>query len=267
MNLFQAFSKSQLPSSKVSNYFEIYDHLLAKYRNQKITIVEVGVAEGGSLYMWKSYLEKTHNKFRIIGIDIDPKAKDLEKDFEIFIGNQSDPKFWAQFYAEVGKIDILIDDGGHSNRMQIQTLVSSHEHINDGGMIVIEDVHQSLSWTVGNPHPYSFMSFVNLVAKAIVAKSPGTKFLKRYPKLISENVYSVQVFQGIVVFFVDKTKTVPNQIVTNLSSQVSRGKQQFNSSIWTRIYSRIKYNRFTRKQNYVTNFIRNFESFRFFRNL
>ena len=49
---------------------------LNKYVNKKIVFVEVGVADGGSLHMWRSYLGK---KARIIGIDLNPIATFVAK--------------------------------------------------------------------------------------------------------------------------------------------------------------------------------------------
>ena len=90
--------------------------------------------------MWKKFLGK---KARIIGIELNPDAKTRKKGFKIFIGDQSDPKFWKKFYRDVGKIDILIDDGGHTNLQQITTFMESVNNINNNGIIVIEDTHTS----------------------------------------------------------------------------------------------------------------------------
>jgi len=58
--------------------------------------VEIGVANGGSLFMWRSFFGK---KARIIGIDFNPTAKKWEKyGFEIFIGNQAHSIFWNFFF-------------------------------------------------------------------------------------------------------------------------------------------------------------------------
>ena len=62
--------------------------------------------------MWREFFGKDA---RIIGIDLNPKAKQFEKyGFEIFIGDQSSKKFWSNFYNEVGNIDILLDDGSYT---------------------------------------------------------------------------------------------------------------------------------------------------------
>lgn len=62
--------------------------------------------------MWKSYFG---DKAKIFGIDIDPRCKKLEEEnIKIFIGSQSDRKFLRELKELIPKIDILIDDGGHS---------------------------------------------------------------------------------------------------------------------------------------------------------
>jgi len=111
--LFKSFETAPKYSIKWNNYFEIYEKILKKFVNKKITLVEIGIGDGGSLFMWKKFLGK---KAKIIGIELNPKAKKLEKfGFKIFTGDQSDPIFWKNFYKKIGKIDILIDDGGHTN--------------------------------------------------------------------------------------------------------------------------------------------------------
>ena len=67
------------------------------------TLVEVGVLNGGSLFMWRKYFGEN---VRIIGIDLNPAAKHFDKyGFEIFIGDQADPKFWRSFIV---KLEILM---------------------------------------------------------------------------------------------------------------------------------------------------------------
>ena len=113
------FENLELYCTKHQKYFEIYEEILSKYVDEKVVVVEIGVLSGGSLLMWKKFFGE---KARIIGIDLNEKAKELEKyGFEIFIGDQSKPEFWKTFFSKIGPIDILIDDGGHSNSDQIIT--------------------------------------------------------------------------------------------------------------------------------------------------
>ena len=71
------------------------------------------------------------------------------------------------FYNKVGKIDILLDDGGHYNKQQIITLNSSIPNITDGGMIVVEDCHASYMSEFGNPSKFSFMNFSKYIIDKI----------------------------------------------------------------------------------------------------
>ena len=97
---FKFFKTSKYYSTKHKNYFKIYDHIFKKYIGKKIILVEIGVLSGGSLFMWKNFFE---GNAEIIGIDLNPIAKKWEKyGFKIFIGNQSDPNFWRNFFKKVG---------------------------------------------------------------------------------------------------------------------------------------------------------------------
>ena len=46
---FFAYKKSPYRSIKHTTYFGVYDHIFTKYRNKKITFVEIGILGGGSL--------------------------------------------------------------------------------------------------------------------------------------------------------------------------------------------------------------------------
>ncbi len=159
------FNEVKYSSVKYNTYFHVYEHIFKKYVGQKITFVEVGVLNGGSLFMWREFLGP---QARIIGIDLNPAAQKWnDHGFEIFIGSQSDPQFWADFYSKVGPVDILLDDGGHTNRQQIVTVAESIAHINDGGVLIVEDVHSSYMPSFGNPSKYSFINFSKKIIDSI----------------------------------------------------------------------------------------------------
>ena len=87
-----SFFKSPYKSIKYSSYFNTYENLFSNFINKKITFIEIGVLNGGSLFMWKDYLGENAS---IIGIDNNPEALRWKKYvFEIFIGDQADPVFW-----------------------------------------------------------------------------------------------------------------------------------------------------------------------------
>jgi hypothetical protein len=123
------------------HYFDIYDRHFSRFKNKEITILEIGVSHGGSLQMWKEYFGP---KAKIYGIDINPLCKDLEEDnIKIFIGSQSDPDFLKEVKKSIPKIDILIDDGGHTMEQQIVSYEVLFDHVLDNGVYLCEDLHTS----------------------------------------------------------------------------------------------------------------------------
>ena len=201
--LLKKFNLSPKYSIKWSNYFDIYKNLLSKYKKKKITLVEIGIGDGGSLYMWRSFL---HKKSNIIGVDLNPEAKKLEKDgFKIIIGDQSKKEFWKSFFKKVGKVDILIDDGGHTNIQQITTLVESVNFIKNGGKIIIEDTHTSFMSKKGfnNPSKYSLVSFSSSLIENLHRRNPN---IKKKMNTFSKKIFSIEYFDSIVSFNIDEKK-------------------------------------------------------------
>jgi hypothetical protein len=94
------------------------------------------VKDGGGLELWRKFFG---DQVRIIGVDLAPAAAEIRaKGFEIYIGHQSDPKFWHEFFEEVGQIDVLLDDSGHTNKQQITTIECALPFVRDGGLILTE---------------------------------------------------------------------------------------------------------------------------------
>jgi hypothetical protein len=123
------------------HYFEIYHRHFQSFRNKPVTIVEFGVSQGGSLQMWKHYFGP---RARIIGVDINPKCAALaEPQIQIRIGDQEDRNFLRSLANEVGGIDVLIEDGGHTMGQQIATFEELWPNIVEGGVFLIEDLHTS----------------------------------------------------------------------------------------------------------------------------
>ena len=118
-SLSKLFEKSENFCIKYEKYFDVYEKYFSKYKEKNIIFVEIGIFNGGSLKVWKEYFGPNA---KIIGIDLNPECKKFEEDgIEVHIGNQSDPKFWDNFFLLVGNVDIILDDGGHTNLDQIIT--------------------------------------------------------------------------------------------------------------------------------------------------
>ena len=202
LKIFQIYKNLKYPSLKIDSYFQVYEEIFKNYVNSKITFVEVGVLGGGSLFMWREYFGKDA---RIIGIDLNPEAeKWREHGFEIFIGSQSSDKFWNDFYDKVGKIDILLDDGGHYNKQQITSVYASIPNVKDGGLIVVEDSHSSYMSSFGNPSKFSFINFSKHVVDKINYRFPFKDPKKNQKK--ENKIFSVTFYESIVVFNINSEK-------------------------------------------------------------
>jgi hypothetical protein len=210
-NLYKLFKESKNFSTKWKSYFPIYEEIFKKYINKKVTFVEVGVANGGSLFMWKKFFGK---KSRIIGIDLNPEVKRFEKEgFEIFIGDQQDKYFWKDFYKKVGNVDVILDDGGHKNLQQISTIAYSLPYIKNNGMVVIEDTMTSyIKKSFGNPSIFSFINFAYQICDSIHRRNP---MLKNLENIYSKKVFSIKFFESIVVLDIDKRKCKINKLIFN----------------------------------------------------
>ena len=210
LEIYKSYLASPYLSLKHSAYFQVYEDLLSKYRNKKITFVEVGVLNGGSLFMWRDFFGP---EARIIGVDFNPLAKRWEEDgFEIFIGSQSSPDFWRDFFSSIGMVDVLLDDGGHTNEQQIVTTHQSIPFIKDGGLLIVEDVHASYFKDFGNPSKYSFINYAKLFIDGINARFPGVEVVKN---MFRDAVYSAHFYDSIVAFSVDRRKCFVSSWTSN----------------------------------------------------
>ncbi len=199
MTSLKAFEKSPYRSVKWTTYFPVYDALFSKYKGTDVTFVEIGVLDGGSLFMWREFLGP---KARIIGVEFNPGAKKWEEHgFEIFIGDQTDKDFWKKFYEEVGPVDVLLDDGGHTFDQQIITVECARDSIRDGGLIVVEDTHSSYQKNFYGPSKLSFIEY----AKNIVDGINFRHATLNVKKPSETTIQSTQFFESIVSFHISKT--------------------------------------------------------------
>lgn len=180
------------------DYFDVYHRSFAKYRGKPITFVEIGIQNGGSLQMWRNYFGENA---KIIGVDVDQNCKNLEQEgFEIWIGDQSDPKFWNEFLQKNPSLDIVLDDGGHTMEQQTNSLVSLFPALVNGGTYLCEDTHTSYfpSHGGGLRRESTFIEAVKSLIDEMHAwyHAPLSKIPESY---IANNLYSVSFFDSIVV--------------------------------------------------------------------
>jgi len=183
---------------KWKHYFEIYDRHFSRFRGTDVHIVEFGVSQGGSLQMWKQYFGPNA---KIFGIDINPHCKKLqEEQIEIFIGDQEDRGFLKALAEKIPRIDILIDDGGHTMKQQINTYEELFSYIDRNGVYLCEDLHTSYwpEWGGGYKkrgtfieYSKNFIDFINAWHSVQTSKLSVTDFTK--------SVHSLHYYDSILV--------------------------------------------------------------------
>jgi hypothetical protein len=126
---------------KWHHYFGVYDRHLARYRGTDVHVLEFGVAQGGSMQMWKDYFGP---RCRIYGVDKNPACKAAEEErVEVLIGDQEDRQFLRTLAAKMPRIDVLIDDGGHRMKQQVHTFEELFPRVDANGVYICEDLHTS----------------------------------------------------------------------------------------------------------------------------
>ena len=210
MSLYTAFSEATHHTKKYDSYFYAYERLLEPYRNKQITLVETGVFDGGSLEMWRAYLGA---KAKVIGVDLNPAVAHLRSlGFGIHIGDQTDPQTWNKLFGETGKINVFIDDGGHTIDQQLATFSYVVDHIADGGIYICEDTHTSYMPEFGCPSPISFVNLAKNLIDGINFRSPRINCSS-----FDARIASIEFFESMVAIKIDR------RLAASKSSEVSNG--------------------------------------------
>lgn len=150
--LFYPFNLSKIAlihkTDKFGSHFYTphYQEHFKRFKFKRNNILEIGVggykdpyAGGNSLRMWKSYFPFS----RIYSLDIYDKSFLQEKRIKIFKGSQIDFEFLNKVVDEIGRLDIVVDDGSHINEHVIESFKFLFPKMKIGGIYVIEDTQTS----------------------------------------------------------------------------------------------------------------------------
>jgi hypothetical protein len=209
------FNNSSRYITKWQHYFDIYDRHFAAFRGKEIVVLEIGVFQGGSLQMWKSYFGP---RARIFGLDINPECAKLEEpNVQVFIGSQEDPNFLRDLKLKIPPIDILIDDGGHSMKQQITTFKVLFDHLKPHGIYLCEDTHTSywVEYGGGYKRSRTFIEYCkNLIDELHGFHSEQNSFK---PTALTGSLNSITFYDSIVVME-KKTREKPHQVFSGSQS-------------------------------------------------
>ena len=196
--VYDSLTDADPSASKWVHYFEIYERHLTRFRGQDVTICEVGVNMGGSLAAYRKYFGE---RATIIGVDVFNSSFMEDNPVygrpRMFYGDQGSREFWRSFRQLVPRLDVLIDDGGHTAHLQVTTLEEMLPHLAPGGVLLTEDIidvkaqksivrHVAAKYVTGEGGLYPFHFHAMLTQKRL---TPAQQML-----------FSVSFYANVLVF-------------------------------------------------------------------
>ncbi|APU16684.1 hypothetical protein UA75_23840 [Actinoalloteichus sp. GBA129-24] len=128
-------------------YTPRYEQHLGPLRDRRLTILEIGVggyddpqSGGESLRMWKHYFPRAV----VCGLDIVDKRALAEPRISIFQADQSDRDSLLAVIDEIGRPDVIIDDGSHVSAHIIASFQALFPSLRQDGLYFIEDLQAAL---------------------------------------------------------------------------------------------------------------------------
>lgn len=122
-------------------YLDRYEPFLEPWREKQGRLLEMGVAGGASIKMWRDYFLQ----MEIYGVDHNPESVrfDLGPRVHLICGEVTAKEFWHEQFPPPVMFDIIIDDASHHSSAIISTFPLAWARLNPGGIYLCEDLHAS----------------------------------------------------------------------------------------------------------------------------
>ena len=233
-------------SDKWTIYLNEYEDKLKQYQKSPIKFFEIGILNGGSLEIFSKYFS---NAELILGCDIDPKCKELHFDqpnIKLVIGDVNNEIIKSKI-IKYSKFDIILDDGSHNSDDIIKTFFNYFNHLNDGGLYIIEDLHCSYwrEYKGGLFFPISSINFLKKLVDIINHEHWGVEKKKEwllrgftenykinFESLQLDRIYSIEFINSLC--FIRKKSSEENKlgksVVVGEDERVAPDRKKFNNS-------------------------------------
>lgn len=220
-------------SDKWSSYLDVYDRVLSEYRDQAISLLEIGVQNGGSLEIWNKYFPHAE---RLIGCDINPKCGELvyeQSNINIVVGDAGEANVSKLIREQCPAFDIIIDDGSHVSSDCIKNLRNYYKYVKPGGVYILEDLHCSY-WQEFEGGLKESKSIINRLKEFV--DYPNYEFWGHIPSNLEEkereiggknadfrDIESISFFNSMVVIRKSKTPItlVGKRVITGTQGAVT----------------------------------------------
>lgn len=121
------------------NYLPVYYEMFKDRRKDIWKVIEIGIAEGASLFMWRDFFPNAW----VYGADNDKARVDAVRSYRMttLLCDQTSPDdLRALLEVTGGDIDLVVDDGSHDPADQVFTCLTVMPLLKKGAVYVIEDV-------------------------------------------------------------------------------------------------------------------------------
>lgn len=187
-------------SDKWSIYINEYDRIFSEYRYQNISLLEIGIQNGGSLEIWRKYFQ---NARAIFGCEINEECNVLKYEddrINLIIGNANSEDTERKIFEKIDSFDLIIDDGSHHSGDIVQSFARYFGHLADGGIYVAEDLHCSYwaDFNGGIFNRHSSIAFFKLLADIVNFEHWNTQ--KSRTELLAEfcDIYCCSIDDGML---------------------------------------------------------------------
>jgi len=125
-------------------YTAVYTLFFSRFRCQPVRFVEIGIAGGASMLLWRTYF--THKDTHIFGFDRDKNFLQNTLNFGLYgisVGEMDvyeEDSIRKGLEATGGNLDVLLDDSSHGLVDQVRIIKQGLPFVKPGGLIVIEDI-------------------------------------------------------------------------------------------------------------------------------
>lgn len=131
-------TKKRYPKSlKIPYYLDVYQRHIGHLRNKPVRILEVGIASGDSLRLWRDYFPKG----KIVGLDANPRfvAKNYGERIVTALANQSSIEQLTLAAQDHAPYDFIVDDGAHTGLSCLNSFIALFPLLKPGAIYAIED--------------------------------------------------------------------------------------------------------------------------------
>ena len=193
------------------HYEHLYGTVLGLMPDKELNVLEIGLGcdmpygPGKSLKVWNEFLPKAN--ISVLEYNEPCALAFRNRVKHMFVGDQSDLKLLNAIGRQGGPYDVIIDDGGHTRKQQVNSLIGLWPFVARKGFYVIEDFFTSFIKSYNDNVESSFDLVMQLLIllnnPSDVAYAPPHEFpnmkISASAKKISLNLLSINCYERACV--------------------------------------------------------------------